>query len=148
MLRFFFFRGSAKRSTLPHPSLPFCVPAVPRRVNRGRGAPSSHWERFSHNRPDSHEIERCKWWNDLERRLVRPQLIVALGAPAARSLMGKKPTIQKVRGKLLRVEDDVKLVITVHPSSLLRIPVREDRHRQYDSLVEDLRSVGRYLEPQ
>lgn len=56
--------------------------------------------------------------------------------------------IQKVRGKLLRVEDEVKLVITVHPSSLLRIPVREDRHRQYDSLVEDLRSVGRYLEPQ
>lgn len=105
-------------------------------------------KRRLHKRPDSYEIERCKWWNDLERRLVRPQLIVALGATAARSLMGKTPTIQKVRGKLLRVEDDVKLVITVHPSSLLRIPVREDRHRQYDGFVQDLRSVGRYLEPQ
>ena len=105
-------------------------------------------KRRLHKRPDSHEIERCKWWNDIERRLVRPQLIVALGATAARSLMGKTVTIQKVRGKLLRSEDDVKLVITVHPSSLLRIPVREDRHRQYGSFVADLRSVGRYLEPE
>ena len=105
-------------------------------------------KRRLHKRPDRHEIERCKWWNDIERHLVRPQLIVALGATAARSLTGKTVTIQKVRGKLLRAEDDVKLVITVHPSSLLRIPVREDRHRQFDSFVEDLRKVGRYLEPQ
>lgn len=101
-----------------------------------------------HKRPDSYEIERCKWWNDLERRLVRPQLVVALGATAARSLMGKTVTIQAVRGKLLTAEGDLKLVITVHPSSLLRIPVGEDRHRQYGSFVEDLRRVGRYLEPQ
>jgi uracil-DNA glycosylase len=101
-----------------------------------------------HKRPDSYEIERCKWWNDLERRLVRPQLIVALGATAARSLMGKTMTIQAVRGKLLKAADDAKLVITIHPSALLRIPLRADRHRQYDSFVEDLRSVGRYLKPQ
>lgn len=105
-------------------------------------------KRRLHKRPDSYEIDRCKWWNDLERRLVRPQLIVALGATAARSLTGKTVTIQAVRGKLLKAADDAKLVITVHPSSLLRIPVREDRHRQYDSFVEDLRSVGRYLGPQ
>lgn len=105
-------------------------------------------KRRLHKRPDSYEIGRCKWWNDLERRLVRPQLVVALGATAARSLMGKTVTIHAVRGKLLTAEGDVKLVITVHPSSLLRIPVREDRRRQYGSFVEDLRRVGRYLEPQ
>jgi len=105
-------------------------------------------KRRLHKRPDSYEIERCKWWNDIERRVIRPQLIVALGATAARSLMGKTVTIQAVRGKLLRAEDDVKLVITVHPSSLLRIPDREDRHRQYGSFVQDLRRAGRYLEPQ
>jgi DNA polymerase len=59
--------------------------------------------------------------------------------------MGKTVTIQAVRGKLLKAADDAKLIITVHPSSLLRIPDREDRHRQYDSFVEDLRNVGRYL---
>lgn len=105
-------------------------------------------KRRLHKRPDSYEIERCKWWNDIERRLVRPQLIVALGATAARSLTGKTVTIQAVRGKLLRAADDEKLVITVHPSSLLRVPGAEDRHRQFQSFVEDLRSVGRYLEPE
>ncbi|HEX5278791.1 MAG TPA: UdgX family uracil-DNA binding protein [Micropepsaceae bacterium] len=103
-------------------------------------------KRRLHKRPDSYEIERCKWWNDIERRIVRPQLIVALGTTAARSLTGKTVTIQKVRGKLLKDPEDTKLVITVHPSSLLRIPEREDRHRQFASFVEDLRSAGRYLE--
>ena len=103
-------------------------------------------KRRLHKRPDSHEIERCKWWNDIERHLVRPQLVVALGATAARSLTGKALKIQAVRGKLLRAEDDVKLVVTVHPSSLLRIPVHADRHRQFESFIEDLRKAVRYLE--
>lgn len=103
-------------------------------------------KRRLHKRPDSYEIERCKWWNDIERRIVRPQLIVALGTTAARSLTGKTVTIQQVRGKLLKDPEDTKLVITVHPSSLLRIPEREDRHRQFGSFVEDLRTAGRYLE--
>lgn len=104
-------------------------------------------KRRLHKRPDSHEIDSCKWWNDIERRLVRPQLIVALGATAARSLTGRPVTIQAVRGKLLTVNDGAKLVITIHPSSLLRIPLREDRRRQYDGFVRDLRRAGGYLEP-
>jgi uracil-DNA glycosylase len=57
-------------------------------------------KRRLHKRPDSHEIERCKWWSDIERRRVKPERIVALGATAARSLIGKTIIIQKLRGEL------------------------------------------------
>jgi uracil-DNA glycosylase len=102
-------------------------------------------KRRLHKRPDSYEIERCKWWNDIERRLVKPRLIVALGATAARSLTGKPVTIQAVRGKLLALDDGAKLMITVHPSSLLRIKDRDDRHREYAAFVSDLRRTSGYL---
>ena len=102
-------------------------------------------KRRLHKRPDSYEIERCKWWNDLERRLVKPELVIALGATAARSLLGKTVVIQKARGRLLALDDGGKLVVTAHPSSLLRIPDREERHRQYDAFVDDLRRSARYL---
>ena len=102
-------------------------------------------KRRLHKRPDSFEIERCKWWNDIERRLVQPALIVALGATAARSLTGKPVAVQKIRGTLLTLEDGAKLVVTTHPSSLLRIPDREDRHLQYNAFVKDLRRCARYL---
>lgn len=102
-------------------------------------------KRRLHKRPDSYEIERCKWWNDIERRLVKPGLIVALGATAARSLTGKPVTIRAVRGKLLALDDGAKLMITIHPSSLLRIKDRDDRHREYDAFVSDLRRTSGYL---
>ncbi len=102
-------------------------------------------KRRLHKRPDSYEIERCKWWSDIERRLVKPELIVALGATAARSLIGKTITIQKLRGNLLTLDDGGKLMVTAHPSSLLRIPDRDERHRQYHAFVNDLRRSARYL---
>ncbi len=102
-------------------------------------------KRRLHKRPDAYEIGRCKWWNDLERRLVKPELIVALGATAARSLTGKSVVIQNVRGVLLTLDDGVRLVITAHPSSLLRIPDHIDRQRQYGAFVEDLRRSAAYL---
>ena len=102
-------------------------------------------KRRLHKRPDSYEIERCKWWNDIERRLVRPALIVALGVTAARSLTGKPVAVQKVRGALLTLEDGAKLIVTTHPSALLRIPDREERHLQYSAFVKDLKRCTKYL---
>ncbi len=102
-------------------------------------------KRRLHKRPDRYEIERCKWWNDIERRLIRPELIVALGATAARSLTGKAVAIQEVRGTLIKLPDGARVVVTAHPSSLRRIPDREERHRQYDAFVHDLQRSAHYL---
>jgi DNA polymerase len=102
-------------------------------------------KRRLHQRPNPYEIERCRWWNDFERAIVKPKLVVALGATAARSLMGRVITIAKVRGTFLPLEDGGKVTVTVHPSSLLRIPEQEDRHAQYARFVKDLTLCRAYL---
>jgi DNA polymerase len=102
-------------------------------------------KRRLHKRPNSYEIERCKWWNDIERALVKPDLVVALGATAARSLMGKAVTITKLRGEVLPLEDGGRLVVTIHPSALLRIKDSEDKKREYGGLVNDLRHCAEIL---
>jgi len=102
-------------------------------------------KRRLHKRPNASEIEACKWWNERERALIKPQLVVALGATAARSLMGKTVTIAKLRGQVLPLDDGAKLLITIHPSALLRIPVAEDKKREYGALVADLRHCAKIL---
>ncbi|MFY9895327.1 MAG: UdgX family uracil-DNA binding protein [Xanthobacteraceae bacterium] len=96
-------------------------------------------KRRLHKRPDNYEIERCKIWLDLERGLVKPSTIVALGVTAARSLTGRTVTIGKVRGKPFVMEDGTRLIVTVHPSALLRIEDEAERHAAYRSFVADLK---------
>src|SRR5688572_16645899 len=102
-------------------------------------------KRRLHKRPNTYEIERCRWWNDIERKLVKPELIVALGATAARSLTGRNITITKVRGAVSLLEDGTRLLVTVHPSSLLRIEDSKDRALQYGKFVDDLRVGAKLL---
>src|SRR3989442_12775874 len=78
-------------------------------------------KRRLHKRPNAYEIERCRWWNDLERAIVKPQLVVALGATAARSLLDRTVSIAAVRGKILEAGDGMRLAVTIPPSYLLRI---------------------------
>jgi DNA polymerase len=99
-------------------------------------------KRRLHKRPNTYEIERCQIWLDAERSLVKPSTIVALGATAARSLTGRTVTIGKVRGKPLRMADGTKLVVTVHPSSLLRIEDDDERHAAYRGFVADLKAAA------
>ena len=96
-------------------------------------------KRRLHKRPDNYEIERCRIWLDAERSLVKPATIVALGVTAARSLTGRTVTIGKVRGKPVDVGDGTRLVVTVHPSALLRIEDEDERHAAYRSFVADLK---------
>jgi DNA polymerase len=98
-------------------------------------------ERRIHNKPDSGEIEACRWWIEHERELIRPPVTVALGATAARSLLDKAVTISRVRGAPLKAEDGSEVWVTVHPSFLLRIP-EEDRKREERALfVRDLKRI-------
>jgi uracil-DNA glycosylase len=99
-------------------------------------------KRRLHKRPDNYEIERCKIWLDLERSLVKPNTIVALGVTAARSLTGRSLTIGKVRGKPIAMADGTRLIVTVHPSALLRIEDDDERHAAYRPFVADLKAAA------
>jgi len=98
-------------------------------------------KRRIHNKPDAGEISACRWWIEHERELIRPPVTVALGATAARSLIGKTVTITKVRGEPLTLEDGSECWVTVHPSSLLRMPDREKRHEARALFVRDLKLI-------
>ena len=104
-------------------------------------------KRRLHKRPNTYEIERCKIWFDVERSLVKPSTIIALGATAARSLTGRTVTIAKMRGKPLHMADGTKLVVTVHPSSLLRIENEDERHAAYRGFVADLKAATAAKQP-
>ena len=98
-------------------------------------------KRRLHKRPDNYEIERCKIWLDLERSLVKPNTIVALGVTAARSLTGRTLTIGKVRGRPIAMADGTRLIVTIHPSALLRIEDDDERHAAYQGFVADLKAA-------
>src|SRR5215203_1916275 len=92
-------------------------------------------KRRIHNKPDAGEIEACRWWIEQERSLIRPPVTVALGATAARSLIGKIVTIGKVRGAPLALADGSECWVTVHPSFLLRIPEQDRRQEERRKFV-------------
>jgi len=98
-------------------------------------------KRRVHNKPNAGEISACRWWIEHERALVRPPVTVALGATAARSLIGKTVTISKVRGVPLALEDGGECWVTVHPSSLLRMPDPEKRREGRALFLRDLKLI-------
>ena len=98
-------------------------------------------KRRIHAKPGAGEIEACRWWIEQEQMLIRPQVTVALGATAARSLFGKVVTIGKERGRVLTLPDGGQAWITVHPSYLLRIDDKARAEDEFGLFVEDLRKV-------
>ena len=102
-------------------------------------------KRRLHKRPNAYEIERCKIWLELEREMVKPAVIVALGASAARSLLGRPVTITKLRGRRLELSDGTAALVTIHPSFLLRIRDAADKKREYAHFVADLRLAAKIL---
>jgi DNA polymerase len=96
-------------------------------------------KRRLHKRPNAYEIDRCRWWLDRERAVVKPDLVVALGATAARSLFGRPVTIGKMRGEIIERQDGGRFLVTIHPSYLLRIDDERDKAAEYCRFVADLR---------
>jgi uracil-DNA glycosylase family protein len=100
------------------------------------------WEprgkRRIHQKPNSREIAACRPWLEAELRLVKPKLLVCLGATAAQAIFGPAFRVTRERGKVLPSEFAPKVVATVHPSSLLRQPDEESREREYALFVDDL----------
>src|SRR5262245_897109 len=102
-------------------------------------------KRRLHKRPNAYEIECCRMWLDIERAIVKPVAIVALGATAVRSLFGRPLTIAKLRGQTLHLADGTAAFVTIHPSWLLRIEEEADKEREYRNLVADLRPAAKVL---
>jgi uracil-DNA glycosylase family protein len=103
------------------------------------------WEprgkRRIHKKPNSREIAACRPWLEAELRVVRPGLLVCLGATAAQAIFGPAFRVTRDRGKVLASELVPKVLATVHPSSLLRQPDEESREREYKHFVADLRAA-------
>jgi uracil-DNA glycosylase family protein len=104
-------------------------------------------KRRLHKRPNAHEIEQCRWWLEQELALVKPAVIVALGATAARSILQRVVIIRETRGQTHRLEDGTPAIVTIHPSFLLRIEDAADKEREFRSLVADLRQAKSSLAP-
>jgi uracil-DNA glycosylase family protein len=96
-------------------------------------------KRRLHKKPDTSEIDACRWWLDYEIEIVQPAVAVALGATAARGLMRKALAINANRGRLIALPGGPQALITVHPSYLLRLREERDKRREFDLLVKDLR---------
>ena len=98
-----------------------------------------------HSKPSSMEIPACFPWLEAEIAALKPRVIVALGATAAQALFGKAFRVTKERGRLVPSRFAPYALATVHPSSLLRAPDEESRHREMRLFVEDLKKIAEVL---
>ena len=112
------------------PDTPLWVPRGPRRI---------------HSKPGSVEIEACFPWLEAEIEVVKPRVIVALGATAAQALFGRAFRVSTDRGRFVASGLAPYALATVHPSALLRAPDEETRHREIQRFIEDLHQVAAIL---
>jgi DNA polymerase len=98
-----------------------------------------------HQKPNTPEIKACRQWYERERAVIKPSLVVALGATAAQSVFGKITPINKSRGRVIILDANTKALVTVHPSYLLRLPDAESKEQEYEKLVADLKMAAEFL---
>lgn len=107
------------------------------------------WEprgkRRIHKKPNSSEIKACRPWLEAEIALIKPKVIVCLGATAAQALLGSRFLVSKQRGQFIESTLAPYIMTTVHPSSILRAPDEETRHTEKRRFIDDLKKVARVL---
>jgi uracil-DNA glycosylase len=102
-------------------------------------------KRRIHEKPKASEITACLPWLTAEIDLVKPRVLALLGATAAQALLGKDFRVTKQRGIWLETELVPRVIATVHPSSILRVPDPEARELQFAAFVDDLRTIAKEL---
>jgi DNA polymerase len=102
-------------------------------------------KRRIHKKPSTVEIAACLPWLEAELALIRPQLIVCLGATAAHAVIGKKHHLLEDRGKFFPHHAAESITATVHPSAILRSPDAQSREADFAAFVNDLKAVRRHL---
>jgi DNA polymerase len=110
------------------------------------------WEprgkRRIHKKPNAIEIAACRPWLDAEIEIIRPAIVVCLGATAAQALLGRNFRVTQQRGQLLPFQSagpEINILATVHPSSILRSPDEESRRREMERFISDLRVMADFL---
>jgi DNA polymerase len=101
-------------------------------------------KRRIHSRPNVGETKACAWWLATELRLIKPSLVVALGATALYSLLGKDAKVTRDRGQIITATD-LPVLVTIHPSALLRTMNRPDAAQDRQHFIDDLRRIAKYL---
>ena len=96
-------------------------------------------------REEAVSCRACRQWYQRELDTVRPQLVVALGATAAQAVFGKATPVNKNRGRVIEFADGTHVLVTVHPSYLLRLPDEDAKVREYERFVDDLKIAAATL---
>jgi DNA polymerase len=102
-------------------------------------------KRRIHQKPDRWQVGACLPWLQAELKMVKPEVVVLLGATAAQALAGSKVRVNRDRGKPLDSDLAQLVTVTTHPSSVLRAPDDQQRHEAMDAFVADLRRVAGWL---
>jgi DNA polymerase len=99
-----------------------------------------------HKKPNTLQIAACRPWFDAEVQVIKPQVVICLGATAAQAILGRKFKVTKNRGELIFDSAiAVAVMATVHPSSILRAPDDESRREAMASFVDDLKVASKYI---
>jgi DNA polymerase len=98
-----------------------------------------------HKKPNAKEIGACRPWLEAELDLIKPQVLVCLGATAAQALLGKEFRVSRQRGEWVSTSLASHVMATVHPSAILRSPDSETRHAEMDRFVGDLKQVAKLI---
>ena len=102
-------------------------------------------KRRLHKTPNAGEVQACRWWLDAERRLIRPNVVLAMGATAGLAVLGRKPAVTKERGRAIETVDGAVAMLTVHPSYLLRLPDAAAKAAERERFVADLKAARERL---
>jgi DNA polymerase len=111
-------------------------------VKHFKWAPAQRGKRRIHKKPRSSEIQACRPWLDDELQIVKPEVLVCLGATAAQALLGREFSVTRLRGQLVESPLAPKVVATVHPSSILRAPDAAARQSQMQDFVRDFTKIA------
>jgi DNA polymerase len=101
-------------------------------------------KRRLHAKPNAGEIRRCAWWLGAELNILQPKLVVALGASALYALLGPKAKLTPERGHILQPRNHPPVLVTIHPSFLLRIRDDKEKHQQRQAFVSDLHKAAEF----
>ena len=107
------------------------------------------WEprgkRRIHKKPNTHEINACRPWLEAEIKLLKPRVVVCLGATAAQTLLGKDFKVTKQRGEFIDSPIAQFVIATIHPSAILRAPDEDARRQELKRFIDDLKKVAQLL---